>query len=61
MRAAKKRFRRERDRRTVNRNFDDKTRISKNTVQQSDEQMRIIVSSIALESGEPIKFRPQYL
>ncbi|KAI6214728.1 G-PROTEIN-RECEP-F1-2 domain-containing protein [Aphelenchoides besseyi] len=29
MRAAKKRFRRERDRRTVNRNFDDKTRIAK--------------------------------
>ncbi|KAI6176611.1 G-PROTEIN-RECEP-F1-2 domain-containing protein [Aphelenchoides bicaudatus] len=41
MRAAKQRFKRERDRRTVNRNFDDKTRITK-IMQHSDEQMRII-------------------
>lgn len=43
MRAAKQRFKRERDRKQVNRNFDDKTRITK-IVQHSDEQMRIIVS-----------------
>ncbi|KAI6241687.1 hypothetical protein M3Y99_00330300 [Aphelenchoides fujianensis] len=46
MRAAKKRFRRERDRRTVNRNFDEKTRIAKNSVQQSDEQLRIINATV---------------
>ena len=40
MRAAKQRFKRERDRKTVNRNFDDKTRITK-IVQHSDEQIRI--------------------
>lgn len=42
MRAAKKRFRRERDRRTINRNVDEKHKICKQ--RSDDDQMRIIVS-----------------
>lgn len=59
MRAAKQRFKRERDRRTVNRNFDDKTRITK-VLQHSDEQMRIIVSRIVSKNAIFV-FRHRYL